>query len=528
MTIKKPISQLLRQGYFLGLVMLAASLSLSPFVMSVAQFWLIGIWLIDAILNKDFKEKCRRFGCNKAAVVLVAFYLLHVVGMVYTTDLQYAMKDLRVKLPLLLLPILFSTTPSLDRKHFDLLLNIYVLSVFVATCFSFAAYLQRDFEDVREISRFISHIRFCLHIVFCIAITAYYLVKRKNGWWEKAVQLVLTLWFAYQIYIFESLSGYVVLAAVVALSLFYAFLRWKAARGWRIAVISLAVLAVGSSSIVIYDMLKPLVDVEAVNFNSLEKTTSRGKPYWHDTIHNPIEDGRYVGLYYCRAELREAWPLRSELAFEGRTANGENLEATLARYLTSKGLRKDADGIGALTDTDIRNIEQGIANYNNWLHPGLRARLSSTVFEYTLYKRYNNPNGGSLSQRIEYTRASLHIIRQHLLFGVGTGDVPNAFAQTYDTIKSPLSQEFRYRAHNQYLAITVAFGVVGLLLFLVSLLYPYLSNKKHRHYLYTIFLCIMLLSMLPEDTLETQAGASLFAFFNALLLFVYPNESSKE
>ena len=172
MTIQTPISQLIRQGYFLGLVMLATSLTLSPFVMSVAQFWLIGIWIIDAIVNKDFKEKCSRFWHNKAAVLLVAFYLLHVIGLTYTSDFQYATKDLRVKLPLLLLPFLFSSTDPLDRKHFDLLMNIYVLSVFVATWFSFTAYLKHDYGDVREISHFISHIRFCLHIVFCMAITA--------------------------------------------------------------------------------------------------------------------------------------------------------------------------------------------------------------------------------------------------------------------------------------------------------------------------------------------------------------------
>ena len=32
----------------------------------------------------------------------------------------------------------------------------------------------------------------------------------------------------------------------------------------------------------------------------------------------------------------------------------------------------------------------------------------------------------------------------------------------------------------------------------------------------------MLLSMFPEDTLETQAGARLFAFFEALLLYARP------
>lgn len=524
MTIQTPISQLIRKGYFLGLVMLAASLTLSPFVMSVAQFWLIGIWIIDAIVNKDFKEKCSRFWHNKAAVLLVVFYLLHVIGLTYTSDFQYATKDLRVKLPLLLLPFLFSSTDPLDRKHFDLLMNIYVLSVFVATWFSFAAYLKHDYGDVREISHFISHIRFCLHIVFCMAITAYYLFTRPAKWWSKAMQIAIILWFAYQIYIFESLSGYAVLAAVVIVSILHAFLHWKKGIGWRIAVVSIAILVVAATSITSYKIVKPMMEVEEVDFSALDKTTAQGNAYWHDTICNPIEDGHYVGLYYCRKELEETWPQRSSLAFDGQTTNGENLEATLARYLTSKGLRKDAEGVMALTDTDIQNIEQGIANYNNWSHPGFRARLSSTVFEYKRYKRYNDPNGGSLSQRIEYTRASLHIIKKHPWFGVGTGDVPTAFAQAYDEIQSPLNQEYRYRAHNQYLAITIAFGLVGLALFLVSLFFPYLSSKKNRHYLYTIFLCIMVLSMFPEDTLETQAGASLFAFFNALLLFTYPRE----
>ena len=214
--------------------------------------------------------------------------------------------------------------------------------------------------------------------------------------------------------------------------------------------------------------------------------------------------------------MQETWPKRSDLPLDGTTLNGEILEATLARYLTSKDLRKDAEGVMALTDQDIHNIEQGVPNYNNWQHPGLRARLSSTLFEYNLYRRYNNPNGGSLSQRIEFTRASFHLIKQHPWLGVGTGDVPQAFSTAYDEINSPLEEEYRFRAHNQYLAIAVAFGLVGLAFFLFVSLYPYFSSKQRRTYLYTVFLCIILLSMFPEDTLETQAGASLFAFFAAI------------
>lgn len=540
MTWPNTIRPYLNQAYLLGLLMVAVGLTLSPFLMGMSQFWLVLVWLVDGLCTKSIKDKLTRFWQNKPAVLLVAFYLLHVVGLLWTSDFEYALKDLRVKLPILIMPFVLSSMAPLDRKRFDFVMLVYVLSVFIATLFSSVSYWKHDYEDVREISHFISHIRFCLNIVFCIAIIVWYIAKNQapepvEGPVQKSpafnnkkainlfLQYFLLIWFTYQIYIFESLSGYVILAAVVIASAVYAFLRKKKGRGWHIAVGTMALAAMVVAFLVVRHEVRPMLEVEPVDFATLEYQTAQGNPYWHDTIYNPVEDGKYVGLYYCQKEMQEAWARRSALPLDGLTTTGEDLEATLARYLTSKGLRKDAQGVMALTDEDILNIEQGIANYNNWKHPGLRARLSATLFEYNLYRRYNNPNGGSLSQRIEYTRASFHIIRQHPWFGVGTGDVPQAFDRAYDEIHSPLNDEFRFRAHNQYLAVAVAFGIVGLVFFLFVMLYPWCASRKNHTYLYMVFLCIMLLSMFPEDTLETQAGAMLFAFFSALLLMSRDN-----
>lgn len=580
MTSKASIRPYLNQAYLLGLLMVAVGLTLSPFLMGMSQFWLAIVWFVDALTPPfkgagGIKTKLSRFWHNKAAVLLVAFYLMHVVGLLWTSDFQYALKDLRVKLPILVMPFVLSSMEPLDRKRFNIVMLVYVLSVFIATQFSFVSYLRHDYEDIREISHFISHIRFCLNIVFCIAIIGWYLYHRgvstgsttlskqvpepevaeqsrsiegpsseaivegpsqvKNPVpafgiktaIDRFLQWFLLLWFIYQIYIFESLSGYVILAAVVIASAVYAFLQWKKGRGWRIAIGVSVVAVIAAIVVVLMVAIKPMIEVKPVDFNSLEKKTAQGNYYWHDTVCFPVEDGKYVGLYFNRNELREAWSMRSNLPYESPTANGEHLETTLVRYLTSKDLRKDAEGVMALTDEDIHNIEQGVSNYNNWKHPGLRARLSSTLFEYNLYRRFNNPNGGSLSQRIEFTRASFHIIGQHPWFGVGTGDVPQAFAQTYDEIQSPLKEEFRFRAHNQYLAIAVAFGLVGLAFFLFVLLYPWFASKRNHTYLYMVFLVIILLSMFPEDTLETQAGATLFAFFVSLLLFASPASRQK-
>ena len=210
MSPKTPIRFTLTQAYVLGLMMMAAGLTLSPFLMSLSQFWLVIVWTWDGFASRPhcgldpqspkqeglpsrivdggcssamrvrgFKEKLLRFWNNKPAVLLVAFYLMHVVGLLWTSDFQYALKDLRVKLPILVMPFILSSMPILERKRFDQVMLVYVLSVFIATIFSGVSYWRHDYEDIREISHFISHIRFCLNIVFCIAIIFWYIATTK-------------------------------------------------------------------------------------------------------------------------------------------------------------------------------------------------------------------------------------------------------------------------------------------------------------------------------------------------------------
>jgi len=76
------------------------------------------------------------------------------------------------------------------------------------------------------------------------------------------------------------------------------------------------------------------------------------------------------------------------------------------------------------------------------------------------------------------------------------------------------------RSHNQFLAITVAFGVIGLVVFLFSLAYPAVALRNYLHGLYFVFLLIAVVSFFTEDTLETQSGVSFFAFFNTLFIWL--------
>src|ERR1700741_3449028 len=91
--------------FFFGLILLAIGMPVSHFLMSVSQFVLGFAWLISVNYNK----KLTTFANNKAALALCGLYILHVVGLIYTSDFSYALKDLRIKLPLLTLPFLISS-----------------------------------------------------------------------------------------------------------------------------------------------------------------------------------------------------------------------------------------------------------------------------------------------------------------------------------------------------------------------------------------------------------------------------------
>ncbi|MBU2650467.1 MAG: hypothetical protein KKA81_05995, partial [Bacteroidetes bacterium] len=67
--------------------------------------------------------------------------------------------------------------------------------------------------------------------------------------------------------------------------------------------------------------------------------------------------------------------------------------------------------------------------------------------------------------------------------------------------------------------IWVGFGFIGFAWFIFALIYPAYKTRYFKDYLYSVFFIIIIFSMLTEDTIETQVGVTIFAFFSALLLF---------
>jgi hypothetical protein len=506
--------------YYTGLLLLVTGLPLSLFLMSVAQFVLLAAF----IMEQNYRQRLQDFLLNPPALVLTGLYLMHLGGLIFTENFSWASHDLKVKLPLLLMPFLIGTSKPLGTKQFETLLWVFNGAVLTGSLIAMAVLtgiIARPVNDIRDIFIFnISHIRFSLLTCLCIFSLSYFLIKNYQVWpvMKKLAALLLCIWFIVFLILAESMTGITILLLTsFLLAVYYLFQRKNIFLRLTVAVI--IVLSVFFVSRFLQQTYVELTVVHNEDINNLQPLTALGNRYVNDLNQSDRENGYLIWLYFCEDELRSEWSKRSTFPYDSLDMRKQDIRFTLIRFLTSKGLRKDADGVSKLTDDEVHSIEKGIANVNYQDVTSLKSRLQQIFWEYNKFSAGGNPQGHSVMQRAEFWKAAYGIFKEHFFFGTGTGDIVDAYKIQYEKMNSHLAPKYRLRAHNQYLTFAATFGIFGLLYFIFALVYPMRALNKTRDFLYITFWLTAALSMITEDTLETQAGITFFAFFNCLYLF---------
>ena len=251
---------------------------------------------------------------------------------------------------------------------------------------------------------------------------------------------------------------------------------------------------------------------KSLNINYLPTHTKQGNIYSHDVYSTDFENGNPLNCYLCVNEMDSTWKKRSSILLDRSNQQGFSNRTVLIRYLTSKGLTKDAEGVNALNQQDIKNVESGIPSILQ-LNQGMYARYYALKYELT---QNDNPNGHSLLQRIEFWKTGLYIVKNNPILGVGIGDYQEEYFKAYNELKSPLNKENRLGSHNQFVNVCVSFGIIGLLLFCWFLVSTGRLLLKQSNFLFFILLIVLIFSFLVEDTLGTLTGMSLFSFFYGL------------
>ncbi len=516
-------NSLSKKTYFeYSLFLLPVGLLFGEVPTSISEFIIAGTFL----LQDNIAEKFKRLYHSKFFWICISVYLLHLFGLTYTSDFIYAFHDLNIKVPLLLFPILLFAADMMSNKVLFHLLNFFIFVVFINLSFLCLNYFihYEQINEIRDASIFISHIRLglisalgLLYVVFLPII-----LKPKNYF---LYIIAFILIFTEMLYL-GLVSGLVAFFTVLIFSSIVFLIQNRLYKKLLIffCFIGLILLTIGYYVYHIKQFYLP----NKINNYSLLSTTSNHNLYTNDTTYQYQENGNLVFINICNKELSKEWNKRSTIQFDSLDKKGNQIKYTLYRYLSSKGIAKDSIGIAHLNQQDIANIEKGYPNYYYATTNALEKKTYELLMERNYYKGNRDASGKTLTLREVYWQNAWYIWKQYFLFGVGTGDVQQAYKDFYTNHTTNLNKKFQLRAHNQFLTIGLTFGIIGLLIFLFFLIYLLIKTQHSSLFiLYFTFWCIMFLSFFIDDTLETQAGATFVAFFNTLLIKFISSEREK-
>lgn len=499
-----------------ALVLCAVMLPWSKALLSLSLLLLVANWLIGGLVQREFGARFKRAFLHPSPLLFIAFFMLHIVGLLWTSERTWGLDLVRILSPVLALGAVLGGSKRLTALELRTILLFGAWSVVVST---FACLLLRSgaSDDYRALSVFVSHIR--LALLLCMAIAVFAL----DGQSPRALRMagyLAACWALYFINRLASIQGYFIVLIIAACLTW----RWAGARSsavrWGLrgglVIIPMIILAwIWTTVRESYRLPDP------ATIAKFERTAG-GEYYQHDITNPQMENGNHVWMYVAMGELKRGWGRRSERSLDDKDDKGHFIWSTLVRYMASKGLRKDSVSFHVLTEADIRAVERGVANADPQVQGGLGGRFQEVIFELQQYYAMGAVDGHSVAMRLEYLRVGWRIARENWLFGVGTGDTQAAFDRQYEAMGSRLSPEWRHRAHNEYLTLWISFGIAGLAFCLFSWLWPAHQLHAWRRPHFVAWAIIFGISCITDDTIETQVGATFFAFYYALLVFAAP------
>ncbi len=484
----------------------------SKAILSLSTAYLILLF----ILRGNYSEGFTRLKKNKALLFFLLFIAFYGLSLSWSSLIYNGLSDLLSKGNLILLPIVLIALPALSSKNKASILRLFAVFVIIESSINFTLF-KLNFspdKDIRTMSLFVSHIRFSLFVVFAIFILAY---QKQAKISLKIIHWLGIAWLLFYTYYAQVLSGVLALCISTIILLIVGLKNSNKS----VKICSLITIVSIISALIISVLIFNKNNVEDINLKSYPKYTKLGHLYIHDTISKAMENGFPLDCFINEQELDSTWKTKSTITLTSLTKNNFNYHTVLIRYLTSKGLTKDAEGINQLSNQDIKNIELGIPTILN-LQTGLQNRLNELHYQLN---SFDNPNGHSILQRLEYWKTGWSIFKKNWFIGTGIGDYKETYQKEYDNLNSLLEQKNRLESHNQFLGIAIATGTVGLLLFLVHLAYTFRLFWRKKEFIPILFISICITSFLVEDTLTTLVGMSFYSFFIGLFL---NNQSIKD
>ena len=127
-----------------------------------------------------------------------------------------------------------------------------------------------------------------------------------------------------------------------------------------------------------------------------------------------------------------------------------------------------------------------------------------------------------LEPRIKRWHYAVQLIKQSPVIGHGSGSEKRLLKEEYFDNKLYNSYLHELNAHNQYLSISLKTGIVGLVIFLLTLLFGFAVAWENRDIVFTAFMILLSFVSFSENVLDVNKGIFFYGFFFSL--FVYSSK----
>ena len=148
-------------------------------MLSIAQFLLVGNWLLQGLAHHDLGGRFKRAFTSPTSLLFLSFFGLHLFGLLWTEDMAWGLDLCRILLPILAFTPVLASVPPLEGKELRgvLLLGAWSTVASTLVCMVLRHHLVGQ-GDYRELSIFISHIRLALMLCFSAAVFVVYAAGR--------------------------------------------------------------------------------------------------------------------------------------------------------------------------------------------------------------------------------------------------------------------------------------------------------------------------------------------------------------
>lgn len=196
------------------LMPLSHKITVYAIMLFVLSWLLSGQWLNNAISAIK----------NSVFIILVTFFLLHLIGLLYSSNMHAGWFDIEVKLTMILFPLVFFLSDFLTEQKRKYLLLTFVIgttvALFVCIGAAFYEYYANNVNNFFYMKLSIVHhpTYFAMYICFSLAVILKYLFYDESeiSKFLKSLFVILILLFAVFIYMLSSKAGIIIFFVTLA------------------------------------------------------------------------------------------------------------------------------------------------------------------------------------------------------------------------------------------------------------------------------------------------------------------------